>query len=132
MSYYILDKNDHISVRLEGTTLELASDRLIEIFKAEADGRLLVLPCKVGDTVYVIDWYLDCDIDGQGVCDDYEKGGDIACGYCHHNYVKKFVSKRQYESQKIEDFGKTVFLTREEAEAALAADKNVGHTEDVE
>jgi hypothetical protein len=85
----------------------------------EEQGRLVVLPCKVGDTIYVIDWYLDCDIDAFDVCDDYRKNDEIACGYCRHNVVKKFVSERKYENQKIDDFGKTIFLTREEAEEAL-------------
>lgn len=97
--------------------------RLVEAYallKAKDEGRLLVLPCKVGDTVYVIDWYLDCEIDGFGECDDYEKEGDRACGYCGHNYVRKIVIEKKYEPQMIADIGKTIFLTREEAEAALA------------
>lgn len=31
----------------------LSVDRLIEIAKAEKEGRLVVLPCAVGDTVYL-------------------------------------------------------------------------------
>lgn len=90
-----------------------------ELLQAEQQGRLVVLPCKVGDTVYVIDWYLDCDIDGFKVCDDYEKEGDRACGYCRHNYVKKFIREKKYENQMLDEIGKTVFLSREEAERAL-------------
>lgn len=32
----------------------MAPDRLIEISKAEQDGRLVVLPCKIGDAVWAI------------------------------------------------------------------------------
>lgn len=98
-----------------------AIDRLAYYEELEEQGRLIVHPCKLGDTVYVIDWYMDCDINEFDVCDDYRKNDEIACGYCRHNVIKRFVSKRKYENQKIEDFGKTVFLTREEAEAALSS-----------
>ena len=103
--------------------------RIVELMEADKEGRLVVIPCKVGDTVYVIDWYLDCDIDGFKVCDDYEKEGYRACGYCRHNYVKKFTREKKYENQMLDEIGKTVFLTREEAERALATDINVGHAE---
>ena len=110
---------DGVRVRIDEIEELRVAEKLKYYEDLEEQGRLVVLPCKVGDTVYVIDWYLDCDIDGFDVCDDYRKNDEIACGYCHHNVVKKFVSERKYENQKIEDFGKTIFLTREEAEAAL-------------
>lgn len=99
--------------------LPIQFSRFHEIMEAERAGRLVVLPCKVGDTVYVIDWYSDCEIDGYGVCDEYETNGEIACAFCPHDVFKKFVSERRFEKQEIADFGKTIFLTREEAEAAL-------------
>lgn len=33
-------------------TIPIARERLLDILHAEEDGRLVVLPCKVGDTVY--------------------------------------------------------------------------------
>lgn len=84
----------------------------------EEEGRLAILPCKKGNTVYVIDWYFDCDINGYNVCDEYERDEE-SCVYCSHNVIKKFVREVKYENQNIEDFGKTIFLTREEAEAVL-------------
>lgn len=96
-----------------------AIDKLGRYEDLEEQGRLIILPCEVGDTVYVLDWYYDCDIDGYGVCDNYCSYGDVACDCCHRNVIKRFVSKREYINQNIDDFGKTIFLTREEAEEAL-------------
>lgn len=67
-----------------------------ELVQAEKDGRLVVLPCKVGDTVY--------QTDGLRV---YE---------CK---VKKIVFDTDGVGFDDEAIGKYVFLTREEAEAAL-------------
>ena len=66
--------------------------RLEELAKAEKDGRLVVLPCKVGAPVWEIG-----DFDGGNL------------------------KKRPFgvEDMSFWRFGTTVFLTREEAEAAL-------------
>lgn len=84
----------------------------------EEQGRLIVHPCKKGNTVYVIDWYEDCDIDGYGVCDEYGKYEE-ACMFCPHNVTKKFIREDKYTNHNLEDFGRRWFITREEAEAAL-------------
>lgn len=68
--------------------------RLADYEDAEEQGLLLRLPCKVGDTVYSV------VADGRQI---------IELRFCLEFYV---VRKN--------DFGKTVFLTREEAEKALA------------
>lgn len=72
------------------------ADRVIELLTAEKDGRLVVLPCKVGDTVY--------QTDGLRV---YE---------CK---VKKIVFDTDGIAFDDEAIGKYVFLSREEAEAAM-------------
>lgn len=75
------------------------------------------LPCKVGDTVYVIE-----DIAGEWkiIKDHIET---ISIGYYADG-----VSLYQFDGIKtdgyFEDFGKTVFLTREEAERALKEREN--------
>jgi len=86
---------------------------LLELAKAEKDGRLVVLPAK---TVFelVFDAGPDCDLrcpgsfgDGGGVCDLCEKSEpciyEVPCKQEHLALI-----------------GKTVFLAREEAEAAAA------------
>lgn len=85
--------------------------RLRELVLADQDGRLVVLPAK---TVFELVWDAgpDCDlvcpvsIDGHGCCDFCDKGE--LCIY-----------ERKCLQEHIEQIGKTVFLTREEAEAAL-------------
>lgn len=97
-------------------------DRLEELAEAYRAGRLMVSPCKVGDTVWVTrnPWTgkllkkpLDAYVDGMKM-------------YSHGLYVnllfdtRKINGTRDYE---INHIGKTVFLTHEEAEAALEAMK---------
>lgn len=77
--------------------------------KAAAEGRLVELPCKVGDIVYGADAdpVLPLYVIEHAVYLESAEGGDF---------------------EVLSNFGKTVFLTREEAEAAL---KGEGHGEQV-
>lgn len=97
-------------------------ERVQEIAQAEKDGRLTVLPCKVGDEVWtnfaMSGWYCrDKDrpysakvvFVGLNNSDDMG-GGLINVMYEKHNNMMQFT---------FSDIGKTVFLTREEAETAL-------------
>ena len=93
-----------------------AIDKLCAYEDAEEQGRLIVLPCKVGDTVYFSEYgrydsaiIEKITVDETGICFEwvqYEYGVDITevwdDGYFDYD-----------------DIGKTVFLTSEEAEAAL-------------
>lgn len=97
-------------------------DRMLELLKADKAGRLVVLPCKVGDTV----WVTRNPWTGKLLkkpLDAYVNGVKM---YSHGIYVnllfdtRKINGTRDYE---INHIGKTVFLTREEAEAALEATK---------
>lgn len=85
---------------------------LDEYKKAEAEGRLVVLPCKVGDTVYKL---FDGKIREMRVVAIPLL---ISPGGAHLS-----VTSTNYRgaalSFELSDFGKTVFLTREEAEKAL-------------
>ncbi len=121
------DKADEIALklmRLADLESICSYTRLRELAEADKDGRLVVLPCKVGDTLWVTrnPWTgkllkkpLDAYVNGMKM-------------YSHGLYVnllfdtRKINGTRDYE---INHIGKTVFLTREEAEAALEAMKNV-------
>ena len=72
-------------------------NRIRDLAKADKDGRLVVLPCKVGDTVYILRRTFD--------------GADV-------------VGEAELWWDDIPQLGKTVFMTREEAEKALEAMKN--------
>ena len=90
-------------------------DELKEVVQAKREGRCVVLPAK---TVFELTWDAGpgCDmacplsIDGVGQCD-----------YCDHG--KLFVYERPCRQEHIERIGADVFLTREEAQAALRREK---------
>ena len=113
-------------------------DRLREFAEADKDGRVVVLPCKVGDTVWAASGkIIKCEIDEMYLCDS---GGieflvsfncdGADCKRCPFNNWTQDCSGERYcdceygnGSFKDSDIGKTIFLTREEAEKALEAMK---------
>ena len=79
--------------------------RLRELAEADKDGRVVVLPCKVGDTVYFA--LLGRIIEKQVFSIvSFSNSTRIYCGGTSEYF-------------RPEDIGKTFFLTREEAEKAL-------------
>lgn len=88
------------------------AERIRELLKADKDGRLVVLPCKVGDTVYRIVRDTDPHITRDEVRNMYFADDMTLC--------VELVGGRIILPEK---FGKTVFLTREEAEKVLEAMK---------
>lgn len=100
-------------------------DRLRELAEADKDGRLVVLPCKVGDTVYMIEHIFDID---NGVCDEICARKVI--GYGGNNLNKLWLVGSGGICNVyifVSEFGKTVFLTREEAERAMEGRKEADH-----
>ena len=89
--------NADIIVRAAAGALGVAAERLRELTEADKDGRVVVLPCKVGDTVYTLLRTFD--------------GADV-------------VGEAELWFTDIPQLGKTVFLTREEAEKALETMKD--------
>ena len=84
-------------------------DALRELAEADKDGRLVVLPCKVGNTVYFA--LLGRIIEKQVFSIvSFSNSTRIYCGGTSEYF-------------RPEDIGKTFFLTREEAEKALEAMK---------
>lgn len=87
--------------------VEINADHLL------ANG-VIVPPCKVGDSVFIIDDY-DCDPYVIAVRVDGIKSDQLG-----EWIVVRYPLGIKYSPQiPIEDIGKTVFLTREEAERAL-------------
>ena len=90
---------------------------IVELMEADRDSRLVVLPCKVGDTVYALfgaDKYVsECVVKRIGMGD-------------HIGFAAiEPISARGHEyGVSLKGFGKTVFLTREEAEKALEEKSN--------
>lgn len=75
---------------------------LHEMVQAEQDGRLVVLPCKVGDTVWRI----------KRTFEEYP------------DRSKPYIEPSGFLLQDVFNISKTVFLTREEAKKALEAMKD--------
>lgn len=90
------------------TWLEKQFAKLNEYEEAKAEGRLVVLPCKVGDTV----WFkLEGSID-NGFVSWFE--------WIDDNWAVAVDNPPKHTLFfDFDDFGKTVFLTREAAEKAL-------------
>ena len=90
-----------------------ACDKLGEYEDLEEQGLLLKLPCKVGDTVYV-KIASHCDIQyAEAEVRDFTHF--TSCGFC------AVVTSKHFDKQNIPfaDFGKTAFLTQDEAEEKL-------------
>lgn len=87
-------------------------DRLKELVQADREGKCVLLPCKVGDKLY--------KISENGVKEVVVQS--IVFMLSHTvNHLTVHVANERGAMTEIEtkEFGKTVFLTREEAEAAL-------------
>ena len=74
---------------------------------AEKEGRLVVMPCKIGTPVFQISYTLN-----------YGEIGDKA-------KINYFISQKRFNYNDFYRLGKTVFLTREKAERALENLENV-------
>ena len=85
-------------------------DRLAELAQADRDGRCVVLPCQPGDRIW---------IDGRkAIIEEF-------FGYKTERYFQaQFYDNMQYIDVPFEEIGKTVFLTREEAKAALRREQD--------
>lgn len=91
--------------------------RLRELAVADQEGRVIVLPCKVGDTVYAIVQVFGDD----GVRPRIIEKKITGIGGNALNKVWMVNKGNKYEDRfSPSEFGRSVFQTREEAEKALA------------
>lgn len=100
-------------------TIREVINKLAEYEDLEEKGKLPKLPCAVGDTVYEIcEGFIEpCTVEVIFLADYKDKDGNPSYMMEIH-YDRKdcpWVSTEVYFT----DIGKTVFLTKEEAEAAL-------------
>lgn len=91
-------------------------ERLCELAKADREGRCVVLPCKLGDTVFKIGASI-CMWRETDHCDEYCNGYEYRD--CWEG--RRAVCEDKFSLDDLQRFGKNVFLTREAAEAALKA-----------
>ena len=93
-------------------------NRIRDLAEADKDGRLEVLPCKPGDTVY--------EVTSRKTISEYRVKAirvELFCTFIEWDIVAGFVDKSIF-GVPVNEIGKTVFLTREEAEAALEVTKD--------
>ena len=93
---------------------ENGMDKIREWVKAEEEKRLGVMPCKAGDTLYYApESYALCGYDSEPIFvkEVHWYNGTVV--------VECYLDPDTNVSVITEDFGKTVFFTREEAEKAL-------------
>lgn len=87
--------------------LEEEVNRFHSLAQAEQAGRLVVQPCKKGDTLYSFYTYPT-----TGICEVAVTAVEVLNGVT-------VINTNRYGAIREEDIGKTVFLTRQEAEEAL-------------
>ena len=118
-----IDMDHEAAEQLRHLCRDCDLDRLEKLAEADRDGRVVVLLCKVGDTV----WAIANPWTGKLLKKPIEAYVNGMKKFSHGLYVnvlfdtKKINGARDYE---INHIGKTVFLTREEAEKALEAMKD--------
>ena len=89
-----------------------------KLAEADKDGRVVVLPCKVGDTLY--------EVTGRKTISEYRVKAirvELFCVFIEWEIEKGFVWQ-SLAGITPNEIGKTVFLTREAAEAALEAKRD--------
>lgn len=91
-------------------------DRMKELTEADRVGRLVVLPCKVGQRVFAL---LDTD-KHISECEVKQIGMGNKIGFIG---LEPIGARGREYGVALNGFGKTVFLTREDAEKALEAKK---------
>ena len=92
--------------------------RMRELIKADKDGRVVVLPCKVGDRLY--------EVTGRKTISVYKVRAirvELFGLFIDWDIVDGFVWQ-SLSGINAGEIGKTIFLTREETEKALGAMKD--------
>lgn len=100
-------------------------DRLAAYEDAESNGILVRLPCRIGSTVYRV--VEKCKPRGM----DCPFEGGYGISRCHsskdrYKFCGAYIEDTRFELAMIDEIGKTVFLTCEEAEAVLAKERRNG------
>lgn len=96
-----------------GNTYDL--ERLRELVEAEKDGRCVVLPCRIGDSVFMATGRSKITGYEEDICDGFYIGRDGVL------QVKAQNHKGNHGTYGV--MGQTAELTRESAEAAIEAQK---------
>lgn len=108
-----IDMDHEAAEQLRHLCRDFDLDRLEKLAEADRDGRVVVRPCKVGDTVY--------EVTSRKTISEYRVKAirvELFCTFIEWDIVAGFVDKSIF-GVPVDEIGKTVFLTREEAGKAL-------------
>lgn len=105
-----------------------ALNRLADYEDMEEQGRLLILPCKVGDSFFRIERFCDEHGDLEEATRHWGSDCEYCCKPCNGELrITEYSFANIRHIIDLEStIGETVFLTREEAEAALKGGKQDG------
>ena len=100
------------------TMLDKCLRKLADYEDAEEQGLLIRLPVAEGSTVFVLDYTIECkhNFECPLSYDKYKCEEDIRC---EHEYKEYYVREAIFNHAMMKSLGKTVFLTKEEAELKL-------------
>ena len=108
-------KSPNIEINCGGDDFQDIIDKLAKYETAEEDGRLVVLPCKSGQDLFGI--YNGAIVDG--CADGYLMEKTSVDSNSEHWIWFQDKYSKNFWKVSFEDFGKTIFLIREEAEKSL-------------
>ena len=106
-------------IERKAQALGVEPSRLHELAEADKDGRLTVLPCKVGEKIYYLNGKYIIQVEVVGYKVD-ETGAWLFIGETYNPETNR-AYRCDLETERI---GKTIFLTREEAERAMEGRKD--------
>lgn len=115
-SYKTMRDNEEARVRLMCGTGVIHPERAAEITKAEAEGRLVVPPCKIGTPV----WFIVRDVDDPGrweICEPQKVTEVGARGFWISGLLDEPDGMHMFTPWSA--LGSEAFLSREAAEAKL-------------
>ena len=101
-----------------------AACRLRGLAQAGREGRCVVLPCKIGDTIYQVDYMTHGEALRAGVPEKNDPRSKRKFGRRKAEYLPLMVREKKMVKSLYSEFGKSVFLTRTEAEAALRREQD--------
>lgn len=115
---WALANNDNAHPFKQFDKLPKALTRLAYFENLEEEGRLLILPCKIGETVYRIQEKTVC-ANGFRYLHNSGCSAPFACYDCPRGVDESTIVEDVFELIDLKRFGKSIFLTHEEAEQAL-------------
>lgn len=95
-------------------------DRMKELAEADKEGRVVVLPCKVGDTV----WVTEARVIGAWIPEQISQPDAAVILGAHIDKAGRCLFETARYTFERGIIGKAVFLTREEAERAMEGHKH--------